>query len=200
MIASLLCINSDTVAVGFVGDIEPQCLIPKTDLRDRLQLQALLYAAVKSLLAARRSLQITVVEPPLFPLEIKTHIAEILLNELHCGAIGFFPKSVSCLAGKKLSEGLVIDPDERLAIPCFDFRELTPMICGNEEGDAVSAVCMRLTIDTRKPVTANVVTMTDTDVWLGASALLKHRQVWPLITREKFKNTGRVWDPLYDIK
>lgn len=203
MITALIVINANNVSIGFVGDHEPQYVVPhrgEPDLSDRLRLQAVLRVAVEALLTPPRSLRLVVIEPPLLSIHIKHQLAQVLLRDFHVSAIGFFPKSVSCLAGNQLSEGLVVDKSEKLVVPCYDFRELTPMIRGNEEEDVVEEVRVRLTIDTRKPVTSNIVTMTDESVWLGASALLKQRQVWPLLTRDKFKARGRVWDPLYDIK
>lgn len=96
----------------------------------------------------------------------------------------------------------MLDNKEQLAVPVYDFRELSPMIVGMEESsieEVIEKVVQKASIDVRSALKKNVVDFSAIKTFEGASALTINRNVWPLFNKERLKR-GRVWDSMYDIK
>lgn len=202
MITAIFSIGTETLDIGFCGDAEPQRSLALPNLSHKSDLFELFSLAIRYLLCSAQSLIIIIVEPPLFMLKAKQQIAEVLLNDLQVHAVGFLQRSVCCICGYKQSAGIMLDKKEQLAVPVYDFRELSPMIVGTEEftpEEVVQRVVQKVSIDVRAALKKNVVEFDGTNVFQGASALALNRNVWPLFNKERLKRS-RVWDSLYDVR
>lgn len=205
MITGVFSLGAEYISVGFAGDYEPQHRfhLPDNIYSDRTAMQDMLLQSIRSLLVQAEALTVIIVEPPLFCLDYKQLIAEILLRDFHVHGVGFLQRSVCCVVGTRNMNGIMIDSAEQLAVPVYDCRELSPMICGLGEytqDKVIEVILKKVAIDLRSELRDNVVEYSDELTWLGASALTARQNVWPITTREKLRRDGRVWDSLYDMK
>lgn len=215
MIVAIFGIYHDSIDVGISGSPLPQTSVPLRDPTDHFSLKQSLYNALLQLLASFRGLTAIIVEPPLFSIELKQTIANFLLRQCKVNSVGFLQRSVCMIAGLgdqdaaiEPGAGLILDKFENLAIPVYDYRELTPCMRDITEADletGLTSISDALAIDLRRPILKNIqkyggLPAQKVVIWQGASALTSRRKVWPLLTRDQHKKGFKVWDSLYDMR
>lgn len=209
MPTGIICISSESIEAGLAGSCRLKCSVDceswESESFEEHYLYKPLAKAIRSLLISPTSLDIVIVEPPLFPFPLKKTLSRILLGGFRVRSLAFLQLSVCIVVGSGLASGLVhytSSRGETMIVPVYDYREMTTLIESTEEqsaGEADKKVLgrcgrdVRGTLQDRKPIAE----FTSADAFLGASVIAKGSMVRPQLTRNEFLAGKVVYDSLF---
>lgn len=209
MPTGIICVSSGLIEAGLAGDCRSKCSLNcdfgENDEFEEHRLYKPLATAIKALLVSPASLDIVVIEPPLFPLPWKKSLAKIILGNLRARSIAFLHLSVCVVVSRGLASGLVAyacSSNETAIVPVFDYRELTTLIETTLEQSAEEAkarIFSRCGLDICGILRnrALIVNFNIGDAYLGASVITSGSKVRPQLSRSEFLSGRAVYDSLF---